>query len=278
MSIEDQLSGLAGGLPDGISEGVALGTGLADGYDLYASPLGEVVVTFNTGGRLVSRSWPARATRRGSPTGTVAACSGPSLLPTGADISRRRWRQGPPAVCRSTSGRGRRSRTGFSTSPPPSLEVRSGPMVGWPGRRKSQERPERSDRRWPATRSRSSSLATEWCDPTDISASTRWVGPTTSGSCSPMRVWSRRVWSSWQSIVFESRAIPPRGCIAIPRVMSSGLLANGTWSTSPRPPLPNRPVSDRARSAGPVSRLLPPPVASRGLWQTTGSRNWRSTP
>jgi len=50
MSIEDQLSGLAGGLPDGISEGVALGTGLADGYDLYASPLGEVVVTFNIEG------------------------------------------------------------------------------------------------------------------------------------------------------------------------------------------------------------------------------------
>ena len=50
MSIEDQLSGLAGGLPDGISEGVALGTGLADGYDLYPSPLGEVVVTFNIEG------------------------------------------------------------------------------------------------------------------------------------------------------------------------------------------------------------------------------------
>ncbi|HEX6148007.1 MAG TPA: hypothetical protein VF083_14620, partial [Acidimicrobiia bacterium] len=38
------------GLPDGISEGVALGTGLADGYDLYTSPLGEVVVTFNIEG------------------------------------------------------------------------------------------------------------------------------------------------------------------------------------------------------------------------------------
>ena len=61
MSIEDQLSGLAGGLPDGISEGVALGTGLADGYDLYASPLGEVVVTFNPEGVSLS-IWPARAT------------------------------------------------------------------------------------------------------------------------------------------------------------------------------------------------------------------------
>jgi O-6-methylguanine DNA methyltransferase len=50
MNIEDQLSGLAGGLPHGISEGVALGTGLADGYDLYPSPLGEVVVTFNIEG------------------------------------------------------------------------------------------------------------------------------------------------------------------------------------------------------------------------------------
>jgi O-6-methylguanine DNA methyltransferase len=50
MSIEDRLSGLGGGLPDGITEGVALGTGLADGYDLYPSPLGEVVVTFNIDG------------------------------------------------------------------------------------------------------------------------------------------------------------------------------------------------------------------------------------
>jgi O-6-methylguanine DNA methyltransferase len=37
-------------LPDRITEGVALGTGLADGYDLYPSPLGEVVVTFNIDG------------------------------------------------------------------------------------------------------------------------------------------------------------------------------------------------------------------------------------
>jgi O-6-methylguanine DNA methyltransferase len=50
MSIEDRLSGLGGGLPDGFSEGVALGTGLVDGYDLYPSPLGEVVVTFNVEG------------------------------------------------------------------------------------------------------------------------------------------------------------------------------------------------------------------------------------
>jgi O-6-methylguanine DNA methyltransferase len=50
MSIERQLAELTGGLPDGITEGVALGIGLADGFDLYPSPVGEVVVTFNTEG------------------------------------------------------------------------------------------------------------------------------------------------------------------------------------------------------------------------------------
>jgi len=50
MSIERDLTQLAGELPDGISEGVALGTGLADGFDLYPSPVGEVVVTFNVEG------------------------------------------------------------------------------------------------------------------------------------------------------------------------------------------------------------------------------------
>jgi O-6-methylguanine DNA methyltransferase len=50
MSIENQLSGLMKGLPEGISEGVALGTGLADGFDLFSSPVGEVVVTFNIEG------------------------------------------------------------------------------------------------------------------------------------------------------------------------------------------------------------------------------------
>lgn len=39
-----------GPLPDGVSEGIALGTGLAEGYDLYESPVGEVVVTFNPEG------------------------------------------------------------------------------------------------------------------------------------------------------------------------------------------------------------------------------------
>jgi O-6-methylguanine DNA methyltransferase len=50
MNIESQLSQLIAGLPDGIAEGVALGTGLVDGYDLYPSPVGEVVVTFNLDG------------------------------------------------------------------------------------------------------------------------------------------------------------------------------------------------------------------------------------
>jgi O-6-methylguanine DNA methyltransferase len=50
MNIESRLSELVTGLPDGITEGVALGTGLADGFDLYPSPLGEVVVTFNIEG------------------------------------------------------------------------------------------------------------------------------------------------------------------------------------------------------------------------------------
>lgn len=50
MSIESQLAGLTGSTPSGISEGVALGTGIADGYDLYESAIGEVIVTFNPDG------------------------------------------------------------------------------------------------------------------------------------------------------------------------------------------------------------------------------------
>lgn len=50
MSIEKELGGLIGGLPEGLTEGVALGTGLADGYDLYETAIGEVVVTFNPDG------------------------------------------------------------------------------------------------------------------------------------------------------------------------------------------------------------------------------------
>ena len=51
MSIESRLAALgATTLPQGISEGVALGTGLADGYDLFDSVLGPVVVTYNPSG------------------------------------------------------------------------------------------------------------------------------------------------------------------------------------------------------------------------------------
>lgn len=68
MSIENQLTGLTGGLPDGISEGVALGTGLADGYDLYPSPVGDVVVTFNIEGvssvDLATKGYEARFAER----------------------------------------------------------------------------------------------------------------------------------------------------------------------------------------------------------------------
>lgn len=50
MSIEKELGGLIGALPEGLTEGVALGAGLADGYDLYETAIGEVVVTFNPDG------------------------------------------------------------------------------------------------------------------------------------------------------------------------------------------------------------------------------------
>lgn len=50
MRVENELSKLIGGLPDGVTEGVALGTGLADGYDMYESAIGEVVVMFNPEG------------------------------------------------------------------------------------------------------------------------------------------------------------------------------------------------------------------------------------
>lgn len=50
MNIESQLEQLTGSLPSGMSEGIALGTGLAEGYDLYDSALGQVVVTFNPEG------------------------------------------------------------------------------------------------------------------------------------------------------------------------------------------------------------------------------------
>ncbi len=68
MSIERELSTLIGPLPDGITEGVALGTGLADGFDLYESAVGAVVVTFNIDGvsslDLAAQGYEARFAER----------------------------------------------------------------------------------------------------------------------------------------------------------------------------------------------------------------------
>lgn len=68
MSIESQLKDLVGDLPDGLSEGVALGAGLADGYDVYDSPIGTVAVTFNVDGvssvDLSDEAFPERFTER----------------------------------------------------------------------------------------------------------------------------------------------------------------------------------------------------------------------
>ncbi len=50
MRIESAMAGLLGEIPDGMSESVALGTGIADGYDLYESAIGDVVVAFNPDG------------------------------------------------------------------------------------------------------------------------------------------------------------------------------------------------------------------------------------
>ncbi len=51
MNIERELSALLGErTPESISEATALGTGLADGYDIYESPVGMVVVAFNPNG------------------------------------------------------------------------------------------------------------------------------------------------------------------------------------------------------------------------------------
>ncbi len=51
MTIEEKLAQLMGdAIPDRMSESIALGTGLADGYDIYPSAVGDVVVTFNPEG------------------------------------------------------------------------------------------------------------------------------------------------------------------------------------------------------------------------------------
>lgn len=50
MSIEDTLSGLKIPAPRVVTDGAMLGTGLADGYDVFDSPVGEVIVAFNPSG------------------------------------------------------------------------------------------------------------------------------------------------------------------------------------------------------------------------------------
>lgn len=50
MNIEKDLARLKTAAPDGITEGVLLGTGLADGYAVFDSPIGDVVVAFNLNG------------------------------------------------------------------------------------------------------------------------------------------------------------------------------------------------------------------------------------
>lgn len=50
MTIEQQLHGLRTHPPAGLNEAVMLGTGLVDGFSLYQSPIGPVMVSFNPEG------------------------------------------------------------------------------------------------------------------------------------------------------------------------------------------------------------------------------------
>lgn len=50
MSIEHELQELSVLAPETVSDGVALGTGLSDGYKVFESPVGDVVVAFNPAG------------------------------------------------------------------------------------------------------------------------------------------------------------------------------------------------------------------------------------
>ena len=47
MTLESELEGLSVPAPGSVSSGVALGTGLSDGFRVFESPLGSVVVAFN---------------------------------------------------------------------------------------------------------------------------------------------------------------------------------------------------------------------------------------
>ncbi|MBT8197237.1 MAG: methylated-DNA--[protein]-cysteine S-methyltransferase [Acidimicrobiia bacterium] len=50
MSIENELAGLATPAPASVEDGALLGTGLVDGYRVFESPVGDVVVAFNPAG------------------------------------------------------------------------------------------------------------------------------------------------------------------------------------------------------------------------------------
>ena len=48
MTLKEELERLSVAAPSGVAGGVALGTGLSDGFSVFESPLGSVVVAFNT--------------------------------------------------------------------------------------------------------------------------------------------------------------------------------------------------------------------------------------
>lgn len=50
MNLEETLADLKTPAPEHLADGVLLGTGLADGFDTFDSPLGEVIVAFNIRG------------------------------------------------------------------------------------------------------------------------------------------------------------------------------------------------------------------------------------
>ncbi len=50
MNLEQSLAELKTSAPGHLSDGVLLGTGLADGFDTFESPIGEVIVAFNARG------------------------------------------------------------------------------------------------------------------------------------------------------------------------------------------------------------------------------------
>lgn len=68
MNLKEELDRLLIAAPPGVEEGVALGTGISDGFSVFESPLGPVVVTFNPRGvsavDLLSEGFERRFERR----------------------------------------------------------------------------------------------------------------------------------------------------------------------------------------------------------------------